>query len=58
MRGETVAAAVAVPAVVTMADYLRRGANVASAPAREYAPPVRAGEGAEELATTEPGVIW
>lgn len=40
----------------------RHAADAAHPPvetwAREYAPPVRAGEGAEEMATTEPGVIW
>ena len=40
----------------------RHAADAAHPPvetwAREYAPPVRAGEGAEEMATTEPGVVW
>ena len=51
MRGEVVPATEGVPVVVAMADYLRRGVARAAAPTTpEYAPPVRAGDGADEVA--------
>lgn len=59
MRGETVPATEGVPVVVAMADYLRRGVARAAAPTTpEYAPPVRAGDGADEVADAGGVRLW
>lgn len=59
MRGEIVPATEGVPVVVTMADYLRRGVARPLVPTTpEYAPPVRASDGAEEIADAGGTRLW